>query len=72
MALQKIVDASLVPIDPTQPAGAQATLVSYQVTGEAIHVVMLPLATPTLAQVLAAIKADVAFRAQFVGQTVVT
>ena len=72
MATQTILDASLVPADPTQPAGAQVTLISYQQPSDAIHVVMLPTATPTLAQVQAAITADVAFRKQFKGQTVTT
>ena len=62
MAVQTIVDVSLVPADLDAPAGAQVTIVSYQVSGAAIHVVMLPTSTPTLAQVEAAITADVAFR----------
>jgi len=72
MAVQTIVDVALVPADSTQPGGAQVTIVSYQVTGKAMHVVMLPSATPTLAQVDAAIVADVAFRNTFQGQTVKT
>ena len=72
MPVQTIVDVSLVPADSSAPAGAQVTIVSYQVTGYAIHVVMLPSSTPTLAQVQAAITADVAFRETFKGQTVTT
>lgn len=72
MAVQTIVDASLVPADPSAPAGAQVTIVSYQVSGSPIHVVMLPSATPTLAQVEAAITADVAFRNTYKGKTVTT
>ena len=72
MAVQKIVDVTLVPANSAAPGGTQVTIVSYQVAGQAIHATMLPTATPTLAQVLAAIQADVSFRAQFVGQTVTT
>ncbi len=72
MATQTIVDASLVPANPAAPAGAQVTLISYQVSGSAIHVVMLPTSTPSLDQVKTAIQADVTFRNQFKGQTVTT
>jgi len=66
----KVVAIQLVPADVTKPGGAQVTVVSYQKTGGDIRPIMLPTATPTLAQTLAAITADVNWRAQFVGQTV--
>lgn len=72
MPTQNILDVSLVPVSSAAPSGPQVTLVSYQESGKAIHVVMLPTATPTLAQVSAAIVADVAFRGQFIGQKVTT
>lgn len=72
MTIQKIVDASLIPADPSNPGGAQVAIVSYNEGTGAIHVVMIPTATPTLAQVTGAIQADVAWRAQFTGKTVTT
>jgi len=70
MATYKIVDASLVPSNPQQPGGAQVTLITYQQSGQPLRTVILPIATPSLTQVQSAVQADVAFRAQFVGQTV--
>ncbi len=72
MANATIKEATLVPADPTQPAGAQVTVIAYQVGSEAIRAVLIPSAAPTLAQVTSAIQADYAFRTQFVGKTVAT
>ena len=72
MATQTIIDVSLVPANSAAPGGAQVTIVSYQEPGKAIHAVMLPTGTPTIAQVMAAIGADVSFRALFVGLKVTT
>ena len=72
MADATIKEATLVPADPTQPAGAQVTVIAYQVASAAIRSVIIPSAAPTLAQVTSAIQADYAFEQQFVGKTVST